>query len=102
MQGDVDNPSDQGPGSGVVEDMLLAVASWWVGRYPRVEALDLLTRHFLPVDMLVANQKLAESCHLQTPGTHRNSVNRSAGESYAIDLYNNLYQLMTHLTYLIK
>ena len=90
MQGDVDNPSDQGPGSGVVEDMLLAVASFWVGRYPRGEVLDLLTRHFLQVDLHVANLKLAESCQLQAPGTHRNSINRSAGESYAIDLYNNL------------
>ena len=93
MPGDVDNPSGQGPGLGVVQDMLLAVTSWWVGRYTRGEALDLFTRHFLPVDMLEANKKLAESCQLQTPGTHRNSANRSAGESYAIDLYNNLYQL---------
>ena len=55
--------------------------------------LDLMTRHYMPVDMYVANQALAETCQLQPPRSHRNSVNRSAGESYAIDLYNNLYQL---------
>ena len=92
------NSSDKAQGHGgqggpVLEDMLLAVTSWWVGRYTRTEALDLMTRHYMPLDMYVANQALAEACHLTPPGTHRNSINRTAGESYAIDLFNNLYQL---------
>ena len=92
------NSSDKDTGHGeqgepVLENLLLAVTSCWVGRYTRTEALDLMTRHYMPVDMYVANQALAEVCDLPKPGTHRNSINRTAGESYAIDLYNNLYQL---------
>ena len=90
--GDSD-PAPPGPGQDALENLLLAVASWWVGRHSRIEVLDLMTRHFLPVDMYVANQELAQACQLLPPGSHRNSINRSAGESYAIDLYNNLYQL---------
>ena len=73
--------------------MLLAVASWWVGKFPRGEVLDLLTRHYLPVDMYEAHKELAKVCPHLSPGTHRNSQTRTAGEAYAIDLYNNLYQL---------
>ena len=77
----------------VLEDPLLAVANWWVGRHSRVEVLDLLTRHFLPVDMLMAHQELARVCQMDPPGIHKSSANRPAADAYAIDLYNNLFQL---------
>ena len=88
-----DVPGSQGPGQASLENLVLAVTSWWVGKFTRMEALDLMTRHYLPADLYVANQNLAQACGLTSPGIHRNSINRSAGESYAIDLYNNLYQL---------
>ena len=77
----------------VLENLLLAVASWWVGRHNRAEVLDLLTRHYLPVDMYQAHLELAQVCPQLSPGTHKNSQTRTAGEAYAIDLYNNLLQL---------
>ena len=89
MGGDEDDP---GPPA-LLENLLLAVASWWVGRHSRAEVLDLMTRHFLPVDMYQAHQELAKVCTELSPGTHKNSQTRTAGEAYAIDLYNNLLQL---------
>ena len=87
--GDGDDPGQPA----VLENMLLAVASWWVGKHNRAEVLDLLTRNFLPVDMYEAHRELAGVCKELSPGTHKNSQSRTAGEAYAIDLYNNLLQL---------
>ena len=84
---------DDDPGPPLLENLPLAVASWWVGRHSRSEVLDLMTRHYLPVDLFEAHLELARVCQLEPPGRRQNSTTRSAGEAYAIDLYNNLYKL---------
>ena len=80
------NGNDPGPPAALLENLLLAVASWWVGRHSRAEVLDLMTRHFLPVDIYQAHQELAKVCTELSPGTHKNSQTRTVGEAYAIDL----------------
>ena len=84
---------DGGGNPPVLENLLLAVASWWTGRHHRAEVLDLLTRHYLPVDMYEAHKELARVCPGVIAGPHKNNQTRTAGEAYAIDLHNSLLQL---------
>ena len=87
--GVVDNP-DTGDPSVSVEDPILGVVSWWLGKYSRNEVLVLITRHFKIEEVFEAHKLLATKCKLPEPTGHRNSVLRSAGEASAVDLINTI------------
>ena len=61
------------------------------GGWRRAEVLDLLTRQYLPLNMYEAHKELAKVCPQPYPGIRKNSQTITAGEAYAIDLYNNLF-----------
>ena len=81
-----------------VESMVLGVISWWAGKSTRNEALNLVTRHFQPLEVYEAHLKLAGACNLEIPIKHKNTPNRSAGEANAIDLVNVLLELDSQKT----
>ena len=86
-------PGDPDPASQVLESLVLGVISWWTGKFHRNQVLDLVTRHFQPMEVFEASSELARVCNLELPGRKNNTATRSACEAYAIELVNTLLEL---------
>ena len=56
--------------------------------------LVLIARHYKPDLVFQAHQLLDQVCQLLDPKVHKNSVLRSAGEAYAVDLLNTMDMLI--------
>ena len=84
---------DGDPPPKVVESLVLGVVNWWSGKFHRNQVLNLVTRHFLPMEVFEANMQLAKASQIEVPGKKNNTPSRSACEAYAIDLVNNLLEL---------
>ena len=84
---------DGDPPPKVVESSVLGVVNWWSGKFHRNQVLNLVTRHFLPMEVFEANMQLAKASQIEVPGKKNNTPSRSACEAYAIDLVNNLLEL---------
>ena len=53
----------------------------------------MISRHFRPEELWEANQLLAKECQLEEQTKHKNSVLRTAGEAFAVDIVNNVEML---------
>ena len=76
-----------------LESIVLATVHMWTLCQPKTIAVPMILRHFVATDVYDSMCELATSVGLERPAGHRNTVERSAGELYAGELYDMILGL---------
>ena len=81
------------PDGKYLDSLVLATIHSWTLHQPKVNAVNLVLRHFVAQDVYSAMCELSLSIGGDKPGSHRNTADRSAGELYAAELYDMITNL---------
>ena len=83
---DKDNEDSAVAKDTTITDLLLGVVNWWWLKSGKEEVVNLVMRHFEHAEVYKASVYLTETCGLDRPGNHKNTVSRPALEPYTKDL----------------
>ena len=87
------------PDGNYLESLVLATVHSWTLSQPKIDAVNLILRHFVAGDVYSAMCELSVSIGVtDKPGTHRNTAERSAGELYAAELFDMITNLSASKT----
>ena len=87
------------PDGNYLESLVLATVHSWTLSQPKIDAVNLILRHFVAGDVYSAMCELSVSIGAaDKPGTHRNTAERSAGELYAAELFDMITNLSASKT----
>ena len=85
---------DWEPPPGVIVSIVLGTVHMWHLRGTRNKVVDLIVRNFSASELLEARKELCKAVSADDPVTRRDSGQRSAAEAYAIDLLDQLGDLV--------
>ena len=89
------------PDGKYLEGLVLGTVHSWTLSQPKVDAVNLILRHFVAEDVYTAMCELALSVGDEKPGSHRNTAERSAGELYAAELFDMITSLSAKKTLVV-
>ena len=86
------------PDTRQLESIVLATVHMWTLSHHKTIVVPMILRHFVAADVYDCMCELAVSVGIDKPKGHRNTVERSAGELYADELYDMITSLAANKT----